>query len=330
MRAIIYRRYGSADVLEPAEVAAPEPRDNEVLIRIHAVSINEWDWGLLQGRPFVNRMLNGLRRPKQTILGSDVAGCVEAVGRGVDRFVPGDRVFGDLSGRWGGFAEHVCAPQTALAMMPACMGFAEAAAIPQAAMLALQGLRDKGRIRAGQKVLINGAGGGVGSFALQLARLHDVELTGVDSADKFELLRSLGCSRVIDYRREDFTRLGSRFDLILDVKSDRSPLAYLRALARHGTYVTVGGELPRLLQFLLLGPLIALGSSKALRIVSLQPNRDLAYLSERFEAGELRPVIERFDGLDAIPRAMHHYASGKHLGKVVIVLRTEAGQPLVA
>jgi NADPH:quinone reductase-like Zn-dependent oxidoreductase len=320
MKAVVYEKYGSPDVLEVREVKKPTPGDDEVLIRIHAVSINDWDWNLLQGTPFVSRLLSGFFRPKQTILGSDIAGRIEAVGKNVERFELGDEVFGDLSGRWGGFAEYVCAPETALALKPPAMTFAEAAAIPQAAMLAVQGLRDRGGIQPGQKLLINGAGGGVGTFAVQIAKLYGVEVTGVDSSAKLELLRSLGFDKVIDYTQEDFTRNGMRYDLILDVKTNRSIFDYVRALSPNGKYVTVGGSMARLLQVVFLSPLISMTSKKAVCLVMLKPNKDLAYISELFEAGKVKPVIDRLRKLGELPEAMGSFGAGNHKGKVVITL----------
>lgn len=324
MKAVVYEKYGSPDVLQLREVETPTPGDGEVLIRVHACSINDWDWGLLRGTPFVNRLLYGLFRPKRTILGSDIAGTVEAVGRDVKRFRPGDDVFGDLSGRWGGFAEYVCAPESELAPKPPGMTFAEAAAIPQAAMLAVQGLCDTGKIHSGQKVLVNGAGGGVGTFAIQLARLHGVEVTGVDSPAKLDLLRSLGFDTVVDYTREDFTRSGDRYDLILDVKTNRSPFAYARALSPGGIYVTVGGSMTRLFQFLFVWPLIAVTQRKRLSVVFLKPNKDLAWMSDLFEAGKVRPVLDRLRTLSEVPEAMRYFGSGSHKGKVVITLEPQA------
>jgi len=320
MKAMIYEKYGSPDVLELRKVETPTPKDDEVLIRIHAVSINDWDWGLLQGTPFANRIINGLFSPKRAILGSDISGRIEAVGKNVARFQPGNEVFGDLSGTWGGFAEYVCAPETALALKPPAMTFAEAAAIPQAAMLAVQGLRDEGRIGPGQKILINGAGGGVGTFAVQIAKLYGAEVTGVDSPAKLDMLRSAGFDHVIDYTREDFTRSRSRYDLILDVKTNRSIFDYARALNPHGTYVTVGGSMPRLLQVLLLWPLISFTSKKVGRVVFLKPNKDLAFVSQLFEAGKIKPVIDRLRRLDELPEAMRYFGAGNHKGKVVITL----------
>ena len=320
MKAIVFTKYGTPDVLELKEVDKPTPKDDEVLIKVYAASINDWDWGLLQGIPFANRLLFGLLKPKKKILGSDIAGRIEAVGKNVKQFQLGDEVFGDLSGDWGGFAEYVCARENALALKPASMTFDEAAAIPQAAMLALQGLRDKGQIQPGQKLLINGAGGGVGTFAVQIAKLNGVEVTGVDSSGKLDLLRSMGFDQVIDYTQEDFTKNGQCYDLILDVKTNRSIFDYTRALSPNGIYVTVGGSMARLLQALFLRPWISMISKKNIRIVTLKPNKDLAYMNELFEAGKVKPVIDGPYKLSEVPEAIRHFGEGNHKGKVVITL----------
>jgi len=320
MKAIIYTKYGTPDVLELKEVSKPTPKDDEVLIKVHAVSINDWDWGLLQGIPFTNRLFSGLLKPKKKILGSDIAGRIEAVGKNVEQFQPGDEVYGDLTGNWGGFAEFVCARENALALKPASMTFDEAAAIPQAAMLALQGLRDKGQIRQGQKLLINGAGGGVGTFAVQIAKLYGVEVTGVDSSGKLDMLRSMGFDQVIDYTQEDFTKSGQCYDLILDVKTSRSIFAYMRALSPNGIYVTVGGSMARIFQALFLGPWISMFSHKSVRIVTLKPNKDLAYMNELFEAGKVKPVIDGPYKLSEVPEAIRYFGQGNHKGKIVITL----------
>lgn len=289
MKAIVYEKYGAPDVLELREVEKPSPKDDEVLVKVHAVSINDWDWGLLQGTPFVNRLLNGLFKPKRKILGSDIAGRIESAGKNTRRFKPGDEVFGDLSGKWGGFAEYVCAREDALALKPAGMTFLEAAAIPQAALLAVQGLIDQGRIKPGQTLLINGAGGGVGTFAVQIAKSYGVEVTGVDSSGKLQMMRSLGFDHVIDYTQEDFTRNGRCYDLILDVKTSRSILDYMRALRPNGTYVTVGGSMARLFQGLLLMPMIRIFSKKKARLVNLKLNKDLALMNELSQPGKSNP-----------------------------------------
>jgi NADPH:quinone reductase-like Zn-dependent oxidoreductase len=322
MKAIVFRKYGSADVLELEEVEKPAPGVDEVLIKVCAVSINDWDWQALQGT-FINRLFFGLRKPKthRQILGSDVAGQVEAVGRNVRRFRTGDNVFGDLSGRWGGFAEYVCAHQNALIEMPSGMTYEQAAAIPQAALLALQALCDQGRIRNGQSLLINGSGGGAGTFAIQIARLYDAKITAVDRAEKLDMLRSMGAEHVIDYMREDFTRTGHRYDLIFDVKTNRSPLSYASALNRGGTYVSVGGDMARALQALILAPWISLATGKRIKFLALKPNKDLTRIRELFEEGKLVPVIDRVYGLTETAEAFRYFASGLHRGKLVITLR---------
>lgn len=317
----MYTKYGPPDVLELKEVDKPIPKDDEILVEVHAVSINDWDWGLLQGTPFTNRLMSGLLKPKKIqILGSDIAGRIEAVGKNIEQFKPGDEVFGDLTGNWGGFAEYVCARETQLVRKPASMTFVQAAAIPQAAMLAVQGLRDKGQLQPGQKLLINGAGGGVGTFGVQIAKLHGVEVTGVDSSEKLDMMRSVGFDHVIDYTQEDFTRNGRRYDLILDTKTNRSVFNYARSLSPNGTYVTVGGSVPRILQALLLGPWISMFSKKNMRLVLLKPNKDLAYMSELFEKGKVKPVIDGTYQLSEVPEVMRHFGEANHKGKVVITV----------
>ncbi len=321
MKAIVMERYGTPDVLELKDVAKPVPKADEVLVRVHAASINDWDWGMLHGAPFLVRMLNGLFTPKVRILGGDIAGHVEAVGGDVKAFQPGDEVYGDLcmSG-FGAFAEYACAPEASLAHKPARMTFEQAAAIPQAGMLAVQGLIDVGRIESGQKLLLNGAGGGVGTFALQMAKLRDVEVTVVDKPGKLDMLRAMGADHVIDYLEEDFTKGGKCYDLILDVKTNRSPFAYARALGPNGTYATVGGNTRRLLQALVLSPLISRLYNKHVRIVTLKPNKDLAYMSELFEAGKLAPVIDGQYQLADVPEAFRLFGTGDHKGKIIVTM----------
>jgi NADPH:quinone reductase-like Zn-dependent oxidoreductase len=321
MKAVVVKRYGTPDVLELRDVAKPTPKADEVLVRVHAASVNDWDWEMLRGTSFLIRILNGLFTPKVRIIGCDIAGSVEAVGENVKAFQPGDEVYGDLSMcGFGAFAEYACAPEAALARKPPRMTFEQAAAIPQAGMLAVQGLIDVGRIRSGQKVLLNGAGGGVGTFALQLARLHDVEVTVVDKAGKLDMLRAMGADHLMDYLEEDFTRNGKCYDLILDVKTNRSPFAYARALNPHGTYVTVGGSIPRLLQALALSPLISRLSNKHVRMVGLKQNKDLAYMNELFEAGKLVPVIDRAYELADVPEAFRLFGAGDHKGKIIVTM----------
>ena len=319
MKAIVYTKYGGPEVLQIKEIEKPYPKDDEVLIKVYAVSINDWDWGLLHG-DFINRLINGLLKPKKKILGSDIAGRIEAVGKNVKQFKTGDEVYGDLSGHWGGFAEYICAREKALALKPAGMSFEEAAAIPQAAMLAVQGLLDRGKIQPGQKLLINGAGGGVGSFAVQIAKLYGVEVTGVDGTGKLDMLRSMGFDHVIDYTKEDFTKNGKYYDLILDVKTNRSMFDYARALCRNGIYVTVGGSIARLFQALFLAPWISLIHKKYIRIVALKPNKDLVYMNELFETGKVKPVIDGPYKLDEVPEVFRIFGKGEHKGKLVITM----------
>ena len=321
MKAVVMGSYGTPDVLELRDVPKPTPKAREVLVRVHAASVNDWDWGLLQGAPFVIRMSNGLFTPKVKIIGCDIAGRVEAVGGDVKTFQPGDEVYGDLSmSGFGAFAEYACAPEASLAHKPARMTFEQAAAIPQAGMLAVQGLIDVGRIQSGQTLLLNGAGGGVGTFALQMAKLHDVEVTVVDKPGKLDMLRAMGADHVIDYFKEDFTKGGKAYDLILDVKTNRSPFAYARALNPDGTYVTVGGSTPRLLQALVLRPLLSRLYHKHMRIVTLKPNKDLAYMNELFEAGKMAPVIEGPYKLAEVPQAFRLFGTGNHKGKIIVTM----------
>lgn len=327
MKAIVYHNYGLPDVLELEDVKKPVPSDNEVLVKVHAVSVNSWDWDLLQGKPFVNRLIAGLLKPKKiTILGCDIAGKIEAVGNKVKRFKPSDEVFGDLSGgHWGGFAQYVCAHEKDLALKPASMPFEQAAAIPQAAVLALQGLR-KGRIMSGQnnpvqRVLINGAGGGVGSFAIQIAKSFGAEVTGVDSMEKLDSMRSLGADHVIDYTQEDFTTNGLRYDLILDVWGYHSIFDYNRALSPKGIYVMVGGSTTLLFQILFLGSLFSMSSSKKMSILMHKPDpNDLDFIKTLFEAGKVIPVIDKSYPLREAPEALRYLGEGKAKGKVVIIL----------
>ena len=321
MKAIVYHKYGSPDVLELKDVSKPTAKDNEVLVKVHASSVNDWDWGLLRGTPFVNRLLFGLLKPKIKILGVDIAGRVEAVGRNVKQFQPGDEVFGDLCGcGWGGFAEYVCARENALALKPASMTFEQAAAVPQAAVLALQGLRYKRQIKPGQKVLINGAGGGAGTFAVQIAKSFGAEVTGVDRTSKLDLMRSIGADHVIDYTQEDFTKNGQRYDLILDAASYHSIFDYKRALSPRGIYVMVGGSMARIFQVMFLGPWFSMISSKKMGILAHNPNKDLAFLKELFEAGKVVPVIDRRYTLSEVPEALRYFGEGHAKGKVVITL----------
>jgi NADPH:quinone reductase-like Zn-dependent oxidoreductase len=322
MQAIVLTQYGPTDVLQLQAVEKPTPKAGEVLIRVHATAVNDWDWCLMRGSPFYIRLFCGLRKPQILIPGAEVAGRVAEIGRNVTTFRPGDAVYGDISEYgFGGFAEYVCVPEQALALKPDAMTFVEAAAMPHAAMLALQGLCDEGQLQPGQTMLINGAGGGVGTLGVQIAQAMGVfEVTGVDSADKLDLMRSVGFGQTIDYQREDFTQRQSRYDLILDTKTNRSILKYLRVLNPQGTYVTVGGSTPRLLQAFCLGPIIQRFTQKRVRVVNLKPNQALTYINQLFEAGKIKPVIDGPYPLSAVPDVIHYFGNGQHKGKVVITL----------
>jgi len=296
----------------------PSPKANEVLVRTHASSINSWDWEIIQGTPWVNRVERALTS-NYNILGADVAGTVAAVGRAVSRFKEGDEVYGDLSGgHWGGFAEYVTADQNALLPKPANLTFAQAAAVPQAGLLALQGLQDKGRIRTGERVLINGASGGVGTFATQLARLWQAEITAVCSGRKMELVRELGAVHVIDYDQQDFTQNGRQYDLILDVQGRHSIADYQRALSSNGRYVMVGGETTLVNRIIWQGLLTAVNGGQKMGLLLHKANRGLADLSRLLEQGKIVPIVDSCYPLEKLADALRYYAEGHVRGKLVI------------
>jgi NADPH:quinone reductase-like Zn-dependent oxidoreductase len=320
MKAVVYTEYGSPDVLQLKEVPKPVPSDEELLIKIHAVSINGSDREALIGRPLYAR-IGGLFKPGDQILGSDIAGRVEAAGKNNTQFQPGDEVFGEIPGYRGGFAEYVCTRGKTLALKPAGMTFEEAAAIPQGGVIALHGIREKGRVQPGQKVLINGAGGSGGSFAVQLAKLDGAEVTGVDHTGKLDFMRSLGADHVIDYTREDFTKSGNRFDLILDLIAKRSAFAYTRALKPGGTAFFVGGSVATLFQILLLGPMIRRITGKNMRLLVVPQNRtDLIAVTGLCTAGKIRPVIDRRYPLSEVREALQYINEGRAKGKVIILV----------
>ncbi len=320
MKAVVYDRYGGPDLLRLEEVATPTPRHDEVLIRVRAVSLNRSDWEILRGEPLYARV-GGPFKPRHRILGSDVAGRVEATGRDVSRFRPGDDVFGDNLERLGGFAEYACAREKALALKPDGMTFEEVAAIPQGGVIALQGIRDKGQVQPGQQVLINGAGGSAGTFAVQLAKLYGAEVTAVDHTDKMDFLRRLGADHFLDYTRKDFTKSGRQYDVILDVVADRSALAYRRALKPNGRYLLVGGPMATLLQVLLLGPLLRGKAGKRIRVLMVRPNlTDLVHVTELCRTGTIAPVIDRRFPLSEVPEALRYLGEGRAKGKIVITL----------
>jgi NADPH:quinone reductase-like Zn-dependent oxidoreductase len=323
LKAIVYTKYGPPDVLELRDVEKPVPKDDEVLVRVHAASLNAYDWHLLKADPFLVRLMGaGLFKPKNKILGADIAGTVEEVGKNVKGFWPGDAVFGDVAGSGsGGFAEYVRGRESALAPKPVNLSFEEAAAVPMAALTALKGLRDNGRIQPGQKVLINGASGGVGTFAVQLAKVFGAEVTAVCSTGKIDLARSLGADHVIDYTKEDFTRTERRYDLILAVNGYHPITAYRRVLTPNGIYAIAGGSMAQIYQGMLLGPLMSIAGGKKMGTVMAKTNRqDLVLLKELLEAGRIAPVIDRRFPLSGVPDALRYLIEGHARGKVVITM----------
>ena len=321
MKAIVRREYGSLNVLKLEEVQKPTPKDNEVLVKVRAVSVNRSDWEGLVGKPLYAR-IGGLFKPGYGILGSDIAGTVEAVGKDVKQFKPGDEVFGLILNYGGGFAEFACMTEKAMALKPASITFEEAAAIPQAAFIALQGILDKGQVKAGQRILINGAGGGTGAFAIQLAKLAGAEVTGVDNIEKLEFMRSLGADHDIDYTREDFTKNGRQYDLILDVIAyHRSVFAYQRALKPNGNYFMAGGSVVPMFQMLLLGPLIRRITRKNIKLLVVQTeSKDLVYITELIESGKVKLIIDKRYSLNEAAEALRYLGEGHAKGKVVITV----------
>jgi NADPH:quinone reductase-like Zn-dependent oxidoreductase len=321
MKAIVYEEYGPPDVLQLKEVEKPTPSDDEVLVKIHAASVNAGDWHTLRGTPFLFRLMNGLRMPndKARILGDDMAGQVEAIGVNIKQFQPGDEVFGISN--FGAFAEHKCVTEDKLARKPANISFEQAAALPIAGITALQGLRDQGKIQSGQNILINGASGGVGTFAVQIAKSFGAEVTGVCSTSKVDMVCSIGADKVIDYTQEDFTKSGQRYDLIFAIGGDHPISDYRRALKPEGNYVCAGGSLAQYSQALLLGPLISMIGSMKMGVVMPNPTqKDLIILLELFDAGKVVPIIDRRYPLSEVPEAIRYVEDGHARGKVIIVL----------
>lgn len=322
MKAIVFEKYGSPDVLELKEVAIPIPKENQVLIKIYAASLNAYDWHMLTAQPFLVRTMGGgFLRPKNPFLGADIAGRIEAVGSAVEQFKVGDEVYGDIG--HGGFAEYACARENKLGLKPTNLSFEEAAAVPMAGMTALQGLRDKGGLQPGQQVLIYGASGGVGTFAVQIAKVLGAEVTAVCSTAKLEQARALGADHVIDYTQEDFSRNGKQYDLILGVNGHRPLSAYKRALAPQGRYVMAGGSNAQIFGAMLFGPLMSQREGKQLGGVSATiSQKDLITLKEWLEAGKIRPVIDRRYPLAETAEALRYVYAGHASGKVVIQITT--------
>jgi NADPH:quinone reductase-like Zn-dependent oxidoreductase len=321
MKAIVYTRYGPPNILQLREVEKPEPKDDQVLVEVHAASVNALDYRRFEklstmGRLVEERSIKSVGK----VLGADISGVVEAVGAKVKQFQPGDEVFGVSAGSMGGFAEYACAPENSLALKPSNISFEAAAAVPVAGLTALQGLCDKGQIQPGQKVLINGASGGVGTFAVQIAKSLGAEVTAVCSPRNLEIARSIGADHVIDYTTEDFTRNGQRYDLIITVNGNHPLSVYQRALNPQGVYVCIGGALPYIMQAMLLGPLVSIIARKKMGFMGIaKPNqKDLIYMAEILKDGKVVPVIEKCYPLDNVPAAIRHVVEEHARGKVVI------------
>jgi NADPH:quinone reductase-like Zn-dependent oxidoreductase len=323
MKAIVYKQYGPPEVLQFKEVAKPAPTDDEVLVRVCAASANPLDWRIMRADPVLVRLFFGLLKPKHEIPGSDIAGRVEAVGQNVTQFRPGDEVFGAKGFAGGGFAEYVCATEKELALKPANISFEEAAAVPVAALTALQGLRDKGHIQPGQKVLVDGASGGVGTFAIQIAKAFGAEVTAVCSTRNLEIARSIGADHVIDYTRENFTQSGKHYDLILAANARHSNLAYRRALTPGGICVKAGVKptFKGVLEDLLLGPFLSgFGRKKTCGLLAKVNKDDLVVMKELLESGKVIPVIDRQYPLSDVAEALRYLEEGHAQGKVVITV----------
>lgn len=325
MKAIVIDKYGSPATLKLKEVDNPSPKKHEVLVKIHATAINDYDWSLVRGKPYIYRVMFGFFKPKSPIPGMELAGTVESIGQDVQFFKPGDAVYGDISDYgFGSFAEYICIHEKALSRKPSQMSFVESTSIPHAALLALQAIRNVGKIAKGQEILINGAGGGVGTFGVQLAKQLQCKVTGVDSEDKLAVMKNIGFDHVIDYRKEDFTKNGRQYHLILDCKTNRSPFAYIHSLKPNGMYVTVGGNLLRLIQILLFSKIISFFSQKKLSILALKPNEGLDYIEELFLQAKLRCIVDGPHSLADVPSLLQYFGEGKHTGKVVIKINDVA------
>jgi NADPH:quinone reductase-like Zn-dependent oxidoreductase len=323
MKAIVYTEFGPPDVLQLKEVEKPTPKDDEVLVNVHAASVNFGDVSFASGKPFLVRLIGaGLFKPKNAILGSDIAGQVEAVGKTVTQFRPGDAVFGDISAcGWGGYAEYVAVPENVLASKPANLSFEGAAAVPQAAVVALQGLRDKGQIQPGQKVLIYGASGGIGTFAVQIAKSFGAEVTGVCSTRNVDMVRSIGADRIIDYTQEDFVSDGQQYDLILATAGYRSIFDYRSALKPDGIYVMTGGAMAQVFQAMLLGSWLSMiGGRKMTNLAASPKQDDLVFVKDLIESGKVVPVIDKRYPLSEIADAFRYYGEGHARGKIVITI----------
>ena len=322
MKAYSIKSYGEPNkVLRLLEIEKPDPKNTEVLVKVHATTINDYDWSIITGKPLAYRLIFGIFRPRKKLMvpGMEVAGIVHQVGSNATKFKVGHAVYGDISNHgFGSFAEFLCIDEKALAPKPNGMSFEEAASIPHAAMLALQGLRDVGQIKEGQKVLINGGGGGVGSFGLQLAKLYKAEVTGVDTGEKLKAMKALGFDKVLDYKTVDFTKGDQQYDLILDCKTNRSLWKFLKVLEPEGRYVSIGGSSGKLLQLFYMGPILKLFSKKRMHMVMLKTNKGLEYINKLHEKNKIHCIIDGPYPFDKIPWAVQRFGDALHHGKIVI------------
>ena len=317
MKALICKKYGPTSLLAVEEVDRPSPKPNEVLIKVHYSAVNDYDWSMVRGNPFIYRLFFGLFKPKRPIPGMELSGTVEACGEEVSSFKPGDEVYGDISDHgFGSFAEFLAIDEKAIVLKPEKMSFQDAAAFSHAVNLAWQGLIDVGKIQKNMKILINGAGGGVGSLGIQIAKIYQAEVTGVDTGDKLAMMEQIGFDHIIDYKKEDFTRSGKKYDLILDAKTTRAPRAYIRSLTSSGRYVSIGGKIARLLQLLFARKIF----KKPVFMVGLKANKDLDQMHQLYTEGKIKPVIDGPYPLLKSPEAIQHFGDGKHTGKVLIAI----------
>lgn len=318
MKAIVCNSYGPTSQLQLKEVEKPTPKSNEVLIKVHFSAVNDYDWSMVRGEPKLYRLLFGLFKPKHPIPGMELSGVVESIGVDVTKFKVGDAVYGDISAHgFGSFAEYIAIHESAIVRKPEYLPFEEAAALSHAANLAWQGLVDFGKIKNDMNVLINGAGGGVGSIALQIAKTHNCQVTGVDTGNKLKAMKEIGFDHIIDYKKEDFTKSSNKYDLILDAKTTRAPKAYIKALNPNGRYVTVGGEIGRLLQVVFAQHLM----KKPVYMVPLDANKDLEQIHDLYKSGKIKPLIDSPYSLEKTGEAIQHFGEGKHHGKVIVSCR---------
>lgn len=319
MKAAYFTEYGAPEkVLTIKDIEKPTPKDNEILIKVHAAAVNDYDWSLVTGKPKAYRLFFGFFKPKHQT-GMEVSGVIEAIGEKVKKWRVGEEVYGDTSNfGFGAFAEYMSINENAVVKKPSGMSFVDAASLSHASLLALQGLRDVGKIQSGQKILINGGGGGVGSFGIQIAKTYNCEVSGVDSEDKLDMMKDMGFDHVIDYRKEDFTKMGIKYDLILDCRSNKSPFACSKALKEKGKYVSIGGEINTLLSIFFWGKVISLFSKKRISILGLKSNVGLEYIQDLYDQKKITCTIDGPYPLAEVPRLIQYFGEGKHKGKIVV------------